>query len=216
LAYIPKVKGSRRASFVELITGSGVKILKMDILLMTHFLVLDYLGINKGEIGMPYKAVLIQADIFAGIDQRYIDSIASICKEKAFRRGETIFEENSTGDELYVIASGEVEITVDPSLVSHRSDAPSEQRTIAHLRRGQSFGEIALVDQGIRSATARSASEQTQLLIIPREEILSMCDENPLLGYQLMRNLAADLSMKLRGTDFQIRDQLLQQRLSDD
>ena len=165
---------------------------------------------------MPYKAVLTQADIFAGINQRHIDRIASICKEKTFQRGETIFEENSTGDELYIIASGEVEITVDPSLVSHRSDTPSEQRTIAHLRRGQSFGEIALVDQGIRSAAARSTSKDTQLIIIPRDELLSLCEENPQLGYRLMRNLAADLSMKLRGTDFQIRDQLLQQRLSDD
>jgi CRP-like cAMP-binding protein len=161
---------------------------------------------------MPYTAVLMQADIFSGIERRYIDRIASICQERNFRKGETIFEENSSGDELYVIASGEVEINVDPSLVSNRADTPSEQRTIAHLRRGQSFGEVALVDQGIRSAAARSASKNTQLLIIPRDELLSLCEENPLLGYQLMRNLAADLSLKLRGTDFQIRDQLLHQQ----
>lgn len=158
---------------------------------------------------MPLSAVLMQADIFFGIKRKHIERIASICQEKYFRKGETIFEENSAGDELYVIASGEVEINVDPALVSDRNDASSEQWTIARLRRGQSFGEIALVDQGIRSATARCASRDTHLLVIPRNEILSLCEEDSLLGYRLMRNLAADLSMKLRGTDFQIRDQLL-------
>jgi CRP/FNR family cyclic AMP-dependent transcriptional regulator len=165
---------------------------------------------------MPHSAILMQADIFYGIDRDDIELIAQICQEKTYRKGETIFEENSSGDELYVIAEGEVEILVDPAMVSDQMETRSEDKVIARLHRGQSFGEIALVDQGIRSATARSASTNTRLLIIPRSEILSLCDENPILGYQLMRNLAVDLSTKLRGTDFQIRDQLLHHDLTDD
>jgi CRP/FNR family cyclic AMP-dependent transcriptional regulator len=158
---------------------------------------------------MLRSAVLMQADIFYAIDRNDIERIAQICQERSYGEGDTIFEENSSGDELYVIAEGEVEILVDPSMVSDQKETQNVERVIAHMHRGQSFGEIALVDQGIRSASARSASKSTHLLIIPREEILSMCEDNPRLGYQLMRNLAADLSMKLRGTDFQIRDQLL-------
>jgi CRP/FNR family cyclic AMP-dependent transcriptional regulator len=158
---------------------------------------------------MQTAAILMQAEIFYGIGIDDIERIAKICKERTYRNGETIFEENSSGDELYVIAKGEVEILVDPSMVSDRDDIKTEKSIIAQLRRGQSFGEIALVDQGLRSATARSASKNTHLLVIPREEILSLCETNPLLGYRLMRNLAADLSMKLRGTDFDLRKQLL-------
>jgi len=158
---------------------------------------------------MLHAAVLMQADIFYAIDRDDIERIAQMCHERSYSEGETIFEENSSGDELYVIAEGEVEILVDPTMVSDQKEAQTMERVIAHLHRGQSFGEIALVDQGIRSATARSASKSTHLLIIPREEILSMCEENHRFGFQLMRNLAADLSLKLRGTDFQIRDQLL-------
>ena len=165
---------------------------------------------------MQHSAILMQADIFYGINRDDIELIAQICQEKTYRKNETIFEENSSGDELYVIAEGEVEILVDPAMVSDQMETRSEDKVIARLHRGQSFGEIALVDQGIRSATARSASKNTHLLIIPRSEILSLCEENPLLGYKLMRNLAVDLSTKLRGTDFQIRDQLLQHELKDD
>ncbi|OGO15573.1 MAG: hypothetical protein A2Z14_14420 [Chloroflexi bacterium RBG_16_48_8] len=177
--------------------------------LKIHLLMLDFLRVFGGQQGMPHSAILMQADIFYGIDRDDIERIAKICQERTYRDGETIFEENSSGDELYVIAEGEVEILVDPAMVSDQEDIRTEERIIARLRRGQSFGEIALVDQGIRSATARSASKNTHLLVIPREEILSLCEDDPLLGYRLMRNLAADLSMKLRGTDFHLRDQLL-------
>lgn len=160
---------------------------------------------------MTRSIVLMQADIFYGVERSQIDHIASLCKEKGYALGETIFEENSSGDELYVIAQGEVEIILDPALVSDQTSISSPPQTIAHLHRGQSFGEVALVDQGLRSATARSASHSTKLLIIPRQELLELFEEKPKLGYLMMRNLAADLAMKLRGTDFQIRDRLLQE-----
>ena len=174
-----------------------------------HLLVLLSLEDMGGKLRMPISTVLMQADIFYGIDKDGIESIAKICQERTYREGQIIFKENSSGNELYIIAEGEVKILLDPSMVSDQEDARSEERVITTLRRGQSFGEIALVDQGIRSATARSASKQTHLLVIPRDKILSLCEEDPRLGYRLMRNLAADLSMKLRGTDFQIRDRLL-------
>jgi CRP-like cAMP-binding protein len=114
-------------------------------------------------------------------------------------------------DDFYIIAEGEVEIILDPALVSNQAGSSSKPQTVAHLHRGQSFGEVALVDQGLRSATALSASKTTRLLVIPRLELMLLFEKLPQLGYHMMRNLAADLAMKLRGTDFQIRDQLLQE-----
>jgi hypothetical protein len=45
--------------------------------------------------------------------------------------------------------------------------------------------------------------------VIQRERLISMCDNYPELGYRVMRNLAADLAFKIRGTDLLIREQLL-------
>ena len=80
---------------------------------------------------------------------------------------------------------------------------------IATLRRGQSFGEVALVDEGLRSATARAAQKDTNLMVISRDKLIMLCETYPQLGYRLMYNLAADLAMKIRNTDLRIRDQLL-------
>jgi len=153
--------------------------------------------------------VLQQTEILFEFEPEQLEQVAALCAEKRFGVGDLVFEENSASDELYVIAAGEVDILVDPSLVGDRAGSPSRPTTIATLRRGQCFGEVALVDQGLRSASARSASHETRLLIIPRQSLMDLCERDPALGFRLMRNLAADLATKIRNTDLLIREELL-------
>jgi len=154
-------------------------------------------------------SILQQADIFQGLTSDQLEMIGDCGHIRQLAFNEHIFEENSTCDELYVIAEGEVEIQVDPTLVGDPIRPPAALSTIAVLRRGQCFGEIALVDQGIRSASAKSASPDTKLVVLPREGLMQICDQHPELGYRLMRNLAADLALKIRSTDLRLREHLL-------
>ncbi|MBN1563439.1 MAG: cyclic nucleotide-binding domain-containing protein [Anaerolineae bacterium] len=156
---------------------------------------------------MTNVSVLSRVDIFMELKKTQLELVASICEEKTYQQGDLIFAEHTTGDELYVIAEGEVHIQVDPAFV--KGGGGGGLQTIAILRRGQSFGEVALVDQGIRSAAARSAANNTQLLVIPREKLMLLCDTYPQLGYRLMRNLAEDLAQKMRNVDLQIRGHLI-------
>jgi CRP/FNR family cyclic AMP-dependent transcriptional regulator len=156
---------------------------------------------------MSVVTVLKQADIFYELTTTQLELIASICEERHYQTGDIIIAENSVGEELYVIANGEVEIQVDSALIS--GGKSTGLLTIATLRRGQSFGEVALVDEGRRSAAARCAQHDTHLIVIPRDKLMLLCDTYPQLGYRLMRNLAADLAMKIRNTDLQVREQLI-------
>jgi CRP/FNR family cyclic AMP-dependent transcriptional regulator len=154
--------------------------------------------------------ILRQTDIFYDLTKPQMEMVAGLCTGTTYNADETVFEENSASDELYVIASGEVDILVNPALIqSSTAGQPTRPLTIATLRRGQTFGEIALVDQGLRSASALCASKKAHLLIIDSERLLKLCDSYPDLGYRLMRNIAADLAFKIRGTDLAIREQLL-------
>ncbi len=155
-----------------------------------------------------YINILRQADIFYDLSDEQLKMIAALCTEIAPKKGEIIFEENSAGDELYVVANGTVDITVNPALVQSADAKTSGPVTIATIRRGQAFGEIALVDQGLRSASARCSSKKARLLVLPRDGLIKLCDEHPDLGYLLMRNIAADVAFKIRGTDLVIREQL--------
>ena len=107
--------------------------------------------------------------------------------------------------ELYVIGDGAVEILMNPSLVAARQEEDVESVIVAELLPGQVFGEVSLVDQGIRSATVRVNRDKTYVLRLARERLMLLCDTYPELGYVLMKNLAADLALKLRNADLQIR-----------
>ncbi len=158
---------------------------------------------------MSVANVLKQTDIFYELSPTQLELVAGVCQERKCTTGDVIFQENAASDELYIIAQGEVDIQVDPSLVGTEQAPATGPVTIATLRRGQCFGEVALVDQGLRSATARCSAHGTQLFIIPRDKLVSLCDTYPQLGYKLMRNLAADLALKIRSTDMRIREELL-------
>lgn len=156
---------------------------------------------------------LKQSDIFFELTPTQLELVGNICQEGTFQKDDLIFKENSRSKELYIIVQGEVDIFVDPSLVSS-VETEVENRVIATLRRGQNFGEVALVDEGLRSASACAAQNDTRLLIISRDKLIMLCDTYPQLGYRLMYNLAADLAMKIRNTDLRIREQLLYKRSS--
>jgi CRP-like cAMP-binding protein len=158
---------------------------------------------------MSFANILKQADIFYELTPTQLELVAALCQERRCKAGDIIFEENAASDELYIIASGEIDIQVDPAMVGGDEAKGIGPVTIATLRRGQSFGEVALVDQGLRSATARCSANSTQLIIVPRDKLILLCDTYPQLGYRLMRNLAADLALKIRSTDLRIREEIL-------
>ncbi|MBI5567025.1 MAG: hypothetical protein HY870_19155, partial [Chloroflexi bacterium] len=61
--------------------------------------------------------ILRRTDIFFDLTTTQLEMLASICDEQAVKLGDIIFEENTSGDEMYVIARGAVEVLVDPTMV---------------------------------------------------------------------------------------------------
>ncbi|MCB0168220.1 MAG: cyclic nucleotide-binding domain-containing protein [Anaerolineae bacterium] len=157
---------------------------------------------------MSHSYVLEQVDIFEDLSPGQLDMVDKICKEHSFNRGEVIFEENSPSREFYIITDGEVEIQIDPDTIGDGTDA-HEPTTIAILRRGQSFGEVAIIDPGVRSASARCRSETCRLLEINRADFVSLLESDYQIGYIVMRNFAVDLSLKIRQTNLLVRESLM-------
>jgi CRP/FNR family transcriptional regulator, cyclic AMP receptor protein len=156
-----------------------------------------------------YTILLKQADIFYQLTPTQIEMISDLCQEIKYDRDQTIFHQGANSDELYIIVQGEVDILISSALDEESPGEQTGEILITTLRRGQSFGEIALVDQGLRSATARASQNGTTLLAIQRQKLMLLCESYPQLGYYLMRNLAVDLALKIRSTDLKIREELL-------
>jgi CRP-like cAMP-binding protein len=155
---------------------------------------------------MAVLDMLRRADICSGLSDEELALVADISTMKDCGTGDIIFEEGSASDELYVIVNGEVDIIVGPD--DYEANSGSTPLTIATLRRGQSFGEMALVSQGIRAATARCSQHDSSLMVIPRRHLMQLFEQYPTLGYKVMYNLAADLAEKIRMTDILIQERV--------
>ncbi len=157
---------------------------------------------------MSISEILSQASIFSGLSYEQLDMVAGISNIVEYNAGDTIFQQNGASDELYVIIEGEVDIEFDPALANGPSHL--QKTTFATLRRGQTFGEIALVDRGIRAATARSGLNDTRLVVIPQQELMSLCEAHPQLGFLLMHNLARGLAAMIRASDSRAQEWSIQ------
>jgi CRP/FNR family transcriptional regulator, cyclic AMP receptor protein len=152
--------------------------------------------------------ILEKVEIFADLNQEQLKQIYALCREVVFFQGELIFAENSPSTEFYVILEGEVAIQVNPNIITDKKDE-HKPGTIAVLFPGQSFGEVALVDQGLRSASAVCNSMYCKTLVIKREDFMSLFRSDPSMGYTVMTNLAADLCTKIRLSNLNLRAGLL-------
>lgn len=93
------------------------------------------------------------------------DELASNCKIETYSSGQVVFKEGDEGDRFYLIAFGEVEVSVDGKVVTR-------------LQRGKYFGEIALAADVKRTATC-SARERTLLLSIDKKDFKKFVGNNP-------------------------------------
>ncbi len=147
------------------------------------------------------KRVLRQSDLFRDLNEIHLDLVLMVCEEIGYRAGEYVFRQNDPGDALYIVARGVVDILMEPL------DDKSEPMTVAVFKENDTFGEILLVDQGRRTASARCKTD-TQLIRISRDRLLKLCYDYPEIGFHIMHRIAAELAIKLRTSNEDIRGQL--------
>ena len=140
---------------------------------------------------MELKKILNGVDLFEGLSDKKLEKVVEICNEKRFRKDQIIAKEGEAGDELFIITEGFVEI-----LIGNRQRG--DPRLVVSLGAGQIIGEMSLLDQGPRSASMRASSDVTVLQVISRQDLENLCQQDTDIGYNIMRNLAVDLSFKIR------------------
>lgn len=96
---------------------------------------------------------LSQVPLFKRLEPDELERLATGVEQVDFPAGETIFNENDKGDALYVVHSGSVRIWV--------LDEDAEPVTLAELKPGDFFGELAVLDRGPRSTNATAITEIT-------------------------------------------------------
>ncbi|MDQ3668827.1 MAG: cyclic nucleotide-binding domain-containing protein [Actinomycetota bacterium] len=123
--------------------------------------------------------VLRNVPLFAGVEDRDLERLAERFQERTFSEGADVVTEGSTGTSFFVIADGSATVSVG-----------GEERD--DLGPGDYFGEIALVDQGVRSASITAASDLRCYFLTPWE-FRPFVEEQPQVAWVLLQNLARRL-----------------------
>ena len=147
------------------------------------------------------QQVFSGSEIADGLTPDQLVRLAAIGQMRAYANGDLICDEHERSDELYIVGGGAVEVWLNPASIGDQTSAP---RKIASLQAGQTCGELALLDGGVRSARLRAGPHGARLMAFTCAELLALCEADTGIGYRLMRNLAGALALRLRLQDMQL------------
>ena len=127
---------------------------------------------------------LDSSKLFNGLPTAVLDRLRAAARERHFLDGEIIFREGDPGDGMYLVQRGAVQIS---ALVG------SDQRQVlTKLPPGEIFGEIAVLDDQPRSASA-SAVGETAVIFVPRETLRETIKEAPSVALRFMQEISGRL-----------------------
>lgn len=133
--------------------------------------------------------LLRQVPLLALLDESTLQDLARVMRIAVYEDGATIMEEGEPGNVLYIVWEGQVQI------FQHVDD---EERPLTTFEVGEFFGEMALLEDRPRSASARAVG-QTHLLVINKDDLFALLQRIP----RLLWELAREMSLRLRRTDKQ-------------
>lgn len=161
----------------------------------------DTATLSRDPAFMEYAAQLLHdAELAYDLTAEQAARLAAIGQLRQFGSGELICDEHERSDELYVVEHGVVEVWLDPASVGEARPA----RQIATIQTGQTCGDLALIDGGVRSARMVAGPNGAKLMAFQRDALLTLCEQDTAIGYRLMRNLAASLALRLRLQDMRL------------
>ena len=137
------------------------------------------------------KRTPLLADIRDNVE--YLARIAGICSLQSVAAGEVVIHEGERGAQMYIMVAGSVEI--------QRNTRAGDVYTVVKLRAEDNvfFGEMALIDDDVRSATIVTTAD-SEFLVLSKADFLALGDDYPQIALPITREIARILAGRLRKT----------------
>jgi CRP-like cAMP-binding protein len=126
--------------------------------------------------------------VFEGLTSREYVLIERLLHQRHYKKGEAVFYEEEPGAAMYIVEHGEIEIT--------RRSGESGTLSLAMIGDSGFFGEIALLDEIPRSASAHATCD-TDLLAFSKPDLEKLIERNPRLGAKILGNLSRLICRRL-------------------
>jgi diguanylate cyclase (GGDEF)-like protein len=128
----------------------------------------------------PSGEILAGIDIFSGLSTVELGALSAKMRGRAYAPGEAVFREGESGNELFVVASGLVSVSV------RSQDA--EDIELTRVGRGAFFGEMAILERAPRSASC-VAVEKTECLVLEAEDFEALLVEEPAVAVGVLERM---------------------------
>ncbi len=148
---------------------------------------------REHSVGQAVIKLLRDLRIFQNLGEGELRRVARLFSQKLFRPGEAIFDEGSSGQELYVVERGEIEIRHG-----------REDKLLGTIKSGAVLGEIAFLNGEVRTARAVSKSA-TIARVVHRSDFDKLIQRESHLGLIFFQNMALDLADKLKQSTAQAK-----------
>jgi CRP-like cAMP-binding protein len=132
--------------------------------------------------------------VFKELNKRELTVVEKILYRRTYAPGEVIFNQGDPGVGMYIIAEGDVQIHSQP-----------DGRVLTTLSAGAFFGEVSLLNEVPRSATA-TAHSASVLWGFFRPELMDLIERKPRLGVKILLPLAQIAGRRLVAVDVELRD----------
>ena len=160
---------------------------------------------HKLRIGEPMDTIatlsimerillLRRVPLLADLSPADLKRVAAIATEHHFLDGETIFEQDEPGDEMYVVVSGEVRVLV--------AAGENGNREVARRKVGETVGEMSVISGSLRSASLIAAGD-VHMLCLDRKSFEGLLRERPEVSLAVMRMLCERLRQVTQREDAQ-------------
>ena len=124
------------------------------------------------------KLMLKRSPLFRGLPAAVLERMAELAVQRSFRSGEIVFSQGDPGDALYAVVTGKIRISAGA--------ADGREIFLNIMEPGDTFGEIALLDGGTRTASA-TAIAPSELVAIRREHFVALLQREPPVALELLR-----------------------------
>ncbi len=151
---------------------------------------------------MEEEKFLKAVPILQDLDEGEIRQVLKIARRVKILRGQAIITEGQTGETMYIIEDGAVEISKTLVLRRGQDEAKDRDKVLTRLSADDHaiFGEVALLENSKRTATVVALTD-CLFLEIAKPDFLRLAEENPRIGYKITRNIAQLLCTRLRKAD---------------
>ena len=167
---------------------------------------LEFIDISKDDVSRIKELIqsiffIKEIKLFANISHDEALYLKTVGSEKEYKEGEVLFTEGEDGDAFYAVISGKVRITKRSQIEG------GNEEILALIRENEFFGEMALFDEGERTANAQAHSD-SRLFVVTAENFNEIIKNNHILAIKILVGFIRTLSRRLKNMNQEMVDLL--------